>query len=82
MSNTKKYFKFEKIGNTKSGRTEIWQVINIHKEQPFICGEIRWNFGFRKYSFEPVIYWIFDYHSLRLIADFCETLTNKHYENN
>ena len=74
----KKYIEIRVSGESTSGRTQIWQVLNCR--HLFICGEIRWHGAFRKYCFYPSNSTLFDWDCLRMVADFCEEKTKEHYE--
>lgn len=71
------YVKFEKIGNSPSGKTERWEVRNTGNIQ---LGWISWYPSWRRYCFSPAPGMILDHNCLRDIADKCESLTKAHKE--
>lgn len=77
MNRVEKYIKFRHSGESKTGKTQVWRVLNVHHN--VICGEVRWYGAFRKYCFYPSDGTLFDFDCLRLIADFCEEKNKEHY---
>lgn len=63
--------KFECVGKTKSGLTNIYEVQNGWDE---FLGEIKWYANWRRYLFFPDAECKFDAICLKKIADFCSNL--------
>ena len=69
----------EKVGNTPSGKTAIYEVQNA---SDVFLGEIRWYANWRRYVFFPDVCQVclFDASCLYKIADFCTTLMEQYKE--
>jgi hypothetical protein len=69
------YVDFEKMGTTKSGKTDIYEVQSrIGKD---FLGEVKWHAPWRRYVFCPDAECKFDESCLREIANFCADLMSK-----
>lgn len=71
-----KWIRFDGLGSSKSGKTQIWHVVAIrHKiadtEQSLALGKIQWYGPWRKYCFFPFRNTIFEQTCLTDIAQFC-----------
>lgn len=71
-SRVEKYIEFFFAGVTKSGATQIWNVLN--KRTGENCGQIKWHGGFRKYCFFPTNNFLFDSDCLRMISEKMEDM--------
>jgi hypothetical protein len=68
-----KWIIIKKKGNSKSGKTQIYEVVN--KDQPdFPIGIIKWNGGWRKYAFYPEPDSYYEEDCLINLADFLTEL--------
>lgn len=69
----KKYVNFQHIGFSPTGKTKIWAVTGKNGAEDGI-GLIKWHGAWRKYCYfsDEAFY---DWDCLRLIADFCESVT-------
>lgn len=72
-----KWIKIIQSGNSKSGKTKIFDVVT-NEDNMQVLGEIRWAGAWRKYTFQPVSNTMFDHDCLREIADFIEMHTKDH----
>lgn len=70
-----KWIVFEKIGKSKTGKTNIWRVSDA--KGGYEVAEIRWYGRWRRYALFPLGFTIFDHECLREVADFCETESKK-----
>lgn len=59
------YLKFEFAGKTKSGKTEIWNV--LAKNHRDILGQIKWYGAWRQYTFRPADGTVFNTDCMREI---------------
>jgi hypothetical protein len=66
----REHIKFEFGGESESGKTKTWFVLNV--ESGDTIGEIKWAGNFRKYSFFPWPRTIYDASCLHHIATFIE----------
>jgi hypothetical protein len=71
------FIEFQLIGKSKSGLTNIWQVINI-MQPDHDCGRISWHGAWRKYVYEVDTPGISDWEFMRYVADFLEQKTIEH----
>lgn len=71
----KTWIEFKLVGESKSGKTKIWDVIT--KEFPTKIGQIKWHAPWRKYSFFPESDTIFEEICLNDIANFCKSQKEK-----
>jgi hypothetical protein len=69
----KKWINFVKIGDT--GKTTIW---HIRTKESVLLATIRWDSGFRKYSWFPEPDCKFEEQCTRDIADFLKELMEEH----
>lgn len=78
MSIKTKNLQFELSGQSKSGLTSTWNVINRYNNTQL--GTVGWYGPWRQYSFfpNPVLDLVFEKQCLRDIADFCESKTKEH----
>lgn len=72
MSCDYQYIYMEKVGNSTSGKTSIWKVLN--KKTQNSLGEIRWYASWRQYTFMPVQGTIFSEGCLNDIERFIKGL--------
>lgn len=70
------YIEVREAGLSKSGKTKVWSVHNIHTGEEI--GYIRWQGSWRKYVFEDYGPSYYDWQCLRQIADFIERATLEH----
>lgn len=75
----------ELIGTTESGKTKIWAVVTLSRQengdlgdQSTKLGEIRWFGRWRKYVFYPEPNMLFDQSCLETIGRICGDQTNRH----
>lgn len=73
------FINFVEVGTSASGKTKVWNVVNIKNPDDTGIGFIRWHGPWRKYVYECGISF-YDWECLRLIADFIEFETRKHYD--
>lgn len=78
QDSVKKYIRIIEQGASPTGKTKVWHVMNIHKDE--LCGVVRWHGAFRKYCFYPTSGFLFDWDCLRVVADFMEYVTKEHYQ--
>lgn len=74
-----KYIDIVEAGSSPSGKTLIWNVVNVHPNNACTLGVIRWHGPWRKYVFEQPDGAYYDWECLRKIADFIEAATAAHY---
>lgn len=75
-----KYIEIREAGLSDTGKTAIWEVMNIRDST--LCGEVRWYGGFRKYCFYPADdSMLYDSDFLRLVADHLDKVNREHGEN-
>ena len=50
-----KYLEFDYVGDSPTGKTEVWNVLSKSKGKGWghIVGQIRWHGAWRQYSFYP-----------------------------
>ena len=72
MPTKKSFLVFNLSGVSKSGKTQLWDVIS---KDHILLGMISWHGVWRKYCFNPCSFTIYDCRCLREIADFCEGQT-------
>jgi hypothetical protein len=72
------YLRFEKVGDSKSGTTEIWNVIATRSG--FALGQVRWFARWRQYVFFPTVFRqaAFNPTCMYEIAEFSASLTSTH----
>ncbi len=70
MNDESEWIRFELVGPTDSGKTQIWNV--VLKDQSVIGGEIRWWGAWRKYAFFPRPNTLYEQDCLRAIARFLQ----------
>lgn len=63
-------------GSSTSGKTQIYTVHN--SDSGTLLGEVRWHGPWRKYTFVPAAFTVFEEDCLRDIADFCQDQTIAH----
>lgn len=51
MDSMKMFLEIVEVGKSKSGRTRVWQVINLRTRE--MAGEIRYRYGCHGYVFYP-----------------------------
>jgi hypothetical protein len=73
-----KWIKFEYAGQSKSGKTKIWEVQTTYGKGGDILGIVDWSPHWEKYSFSPAPNTEFEEDCLRDIANFCVNKTNEH----
>lgn len=69
--NESKWIEIREAGTSPTGKTRVWDVINIRKE--IRVGQIRWHGAWRKYAYftedeDIADFWIFDAECLKQIA--------------
>ena len=70
-----KYLEFEKIGDTKHGKTEIWEIIS--KSSGFSLGLIKWYGPWRQYCFYPSAHCVFNVTCMSDISGHIKDLMNQ-----
>ena len=75
MGKRKDWIRFNYRTKSKSGKTNIWKVLDLHGVN---LGDIRWYAQWRRYAFFPLGGTIWERDCLRIVADFCEVQTDKH----
>ncbi len=70
-----KWVEFNKLGNSDSGKTQLWQVVSSGGT---LLGMIKWFSRWRKYAFYPFDFTVYEQDCLREIANFCEGESKKH----
>ncbi len=70
-----KWIEFTSPVKSASGKTDVWYITGL-KSGAYL-GSVKWNGGWRKYTFSSSDNTFFDADCLREIADFCETETRK-----
>ena len=73
MGKVNKWVSFSNRRKSKSGKTFIWNV-----ESNVKIGVIKWHGAWRAYALYPDSNTLFEKTCLRTIADFCESATKKH----
>ena len=77
----KRYIALGRVTWSPSGKTKIWQVIQIGVEGfQLKLGEIRWQASWRRYAFFPELHTLYDESCLRTLADYCQMKTQDHRE--
>lgn len=71
-----KYTRFVRQGTSKSGLTDIWDVVNPFRGN-LKTGEVRWHGAFRKYCFYPNDGFLFDAGCLKMIAAFLDEMNTR-----
>ena len=71
-----KWIKFSRPRKSKSGKTQIWRVTSNDDDYD-VLGKVFWYGRWRKYSFEPAVFTVFEQDCLRKIAQFCEDESKK-----
>lgn len=61
-----KYVEFDYVGDTDTGKTEIWNVLSI--KHGHILGQIKWYGGWRQYCFHSAPHCIFNNECLSFIS--------------
>jgi hypothetical protein len=77
------WVQFNVEGQSDSGKTKLWSVVNIRRklgkiEQRGRVGIVSWHGAWRRYCFFPACNTIFEENCLRDIARFCEEATRSH----
>jgi len=72
MEKEYKWIRVVEAGNSPSGKTKIFHVIN--KESLDLLGVIKWNGGWRKYAFYPNSDTYYEEDCLNNISEFLEEL--------
>lgn len=72
----KTHIVFKEIGESNSGKTKVWNVINTGGQ--FVLGSVKWWAPWRRYCFFPVAGTAYDKSCLREVADFLEAKTWAH----
>lgn len=67
-----KFLDIQETGVSESGKTKIYQAINIRTRE--MAGEIRYRYGCRGYVFFPSTDFFFDHNCLKQIAEFLDEL--------
>jgi len=70
-----KWITFNFIGNSKSGKTKIWDVRTL---EGYTLGYIKWDAPWRKYSFCPLPNTSYESDCLQDLSDFCKKVTIEH----
>lgn len=70
------FIKFELVGPSKSGLTNIWRVVNTNTGEEI--GQVYWHGAWRKYVYFTPLDSIYDWECMRLLADFIEEKTMEH----
>lgn len=65
-----KFLEFKETGTSESGKTRVWQAVNIRTRE--MAGEIRYRYGCRGYVFFPSTDFFFDHNCLKQIAEFLD----------
>lgn len=73
------FIKFELMGTSKSGLTNVWRVVNTNFDEEI--GQVYWHGAWRKYVYFTPLDSIYDWECMRLIADFIEKVTLEHRNN-
>ena len=73
-----KWIRF-RLADEQKPKTKVWDVLTADNEENFL-GRIKWFGRWRKYSFFPASYTIFENQCLRDIADFMEEEMRKRKE--
>ncbi len=76
MGKVDSWVDFVHVGPSKSGKTQIWAVVNGDVE----LGDVMWYGPWRKYCFFPERDTIFEESCLRDIAAFVHSATRDHRE--
>ena len=72
MSQEKSYLEFRHTGDSESGKTRLFAVLN--KENGSFLGGIKWHAAWRKYCFFPAKETIFDMKCLKEIMLYLDEL--------
>lgn len=72
------WIRFEFYGNTASGKTGLWDVVDSGDN---IIGRVRWHGPWRKYVFAPETLTIWEENCLETVSKFLEAQTLDHREN-
>ena len=68
MGKTKR-IKFSKPIDSDSGKTQVWDVLDSDGDT---LGQVRWFGRWRRYSFYPSPFTVYEKDCLREVANFCE----------
>jgi len=75
--NVSPYIDIVHVGNSPSGKTKIFHVVNKRDPEHDVPGVIKWSGAWRKYVYHSDLAF-YDAQCLRQIADFIESETNAH----
>lgn len=62
-----KYLDIREAGTSESGKTRVWQCVNVRTGE--MAGEVRYRYGFRGYAFYPTADFFFDANCLEQISE-------------